>query len=102
MYCLISTRHALDFRLMNGNRVAILDGSHSLFAQKQSDDRADSKLGLQPIPGFRDIVSSSVAEVMASEIITSGTVAAIDVGVICDTASVGSLGRTIHNKVLAP
>lgn len=88
---------------MKGNRVAILDGSHPLFAQNQSDDRVfvESKLGLQAIPGFQDIVSSAVNEVMALGNLTPGTVAAIDVGIICDTASVGLLGRTIHNKILA-
>jgi mediator of RNA polymerase II transcription subunit 14 len=110
-------RHALDFRLMKGQRVCILDGSHSLFRpssgpapgpsspQKQSASLSsvpepNGKLGLQSIPRFQEIVSDAVREVISSGRVGSGTIAPIDVGVVCDTSAVRAMGRAIHSRVL--
>jgi len=109
-------RHALDFRLMKGQRVCILDGSHSLFddaspatisssPQKQttplpSSSEGNEHLGLQPIPNFREVVLDTAREVISSGRVELGKIAPIDVGVVCDASSVRAVGRAIHSRVL--
>ena len=101
-----SDRHALDFRLMKCQRVAILDASHSLF-----DVQIPNKMGgkeeleidelvLQPIPQFRDIVSDAARTHLDAGELKMGKVAVIDVGAVCDATEVGILVRSIHAKVL--
>ncbi|KAI8975875.1 MED14-domain-containing protein [Trametes punicea] len=110
-------RHALDFRLMAGARVVILDGSHSLF-----DDAADNmplsrrlpslstsasakppalsreeSVALQPIPDFPALVQEAIKAAVARGV--SGQFAPIDVGVICDVAAVRVVGRMLYQKV---
>jgi len=94
-------KHALDFRLMSDQRVAILDASHSLFdvQTRKGLDEVD-QLVLQPIPQFRDIVSDTVRTVLGAGNFKLGKVAVIDVGVICDTTGVAMLTRLIHVQVL--
>jgi len=94
-------KHALDFRLMSDQRVAILDASHSLFdvQTRKGLDEVD-QLVLQPIPQFRDIVSDTVRTVLDAGNFKLGKVAVIDVGVICDTIGVAMLTRLIHVQVL--
>ncbi|TFK44507.1 mediator complex subunit MED14-domain-containing protein [Crucibulum laeve] len=94
-------RHALDFRLMSGQRVAIIDGSHSLFdGPLQPSDPAYTELGLQPIDNFRELVLEVIKDMLASGKLVLGTAAAIDVGVICNVSCVRLVGRAIHSKVL--
>ncbi|KAI0768733.1 MED14-domain-containing protein [Trametes elegans] len=95
-------RHALDFRLMAGARVVILDGSHSLF-----DDGADSyaerennnvnAVALQPIPHFAALVQEAIKAAVAHGV--SGQFAPIDIGVICDVAAVRVVGRMLYRRV---
>ncbi|KAH9894934.1 MED14-domain-containing protein [Cubamyces lactineus] len=111
-------RHALDFRLMAGGRVVILDGSHSLF-----DDSGDSlgirRLGgpstnakassssisatredsvaLRGIPDFPSLIQDAIKAAVAHGV--SGRFAPIDIGVICDVAAVRVVGRMLHQKV---
>jgi len=121
-------RHALDFRLMTEQRVAILDGSHSLFLsgnppssladtkgkkaahqpsssknslnQGQNDHQHDNEtLGLRPIPGFSQIVVDAIRDVTFTAPL--GKIAPIDVGVVCDVSAVRALGRAIHDRVRA-
>jgi len=106
-------RHALDFRLMTEQRVAILDGSHSLFPrgnppkgkkaaatpQAQAPPQDDSILGLRPIPGIREIVLDAIRDVISTSTGPLGKVAPIDVGVVCDASAVRALGRAIHDRV---
>ncbi|CDO75529.1 hypothetical protein BN946_scf184871.g10 [Trametes cinnabarina] len=104
-------RHALDFRLMAGARVVILDGSHSLFDDqadntplrrlagpfaKTSPARAQSA-ALQPIPDFPTLVQEAIKAAVAHGV--SGQFATIDIGVICDVAAVRVVGRMLHEKV---
>ncbi|KAM6502426.1 Mediator complex subunit MED14 domain containing protein [Amanita muscaria] len=98
-------KHAMDFRLMSQQRVAILDASHSLFDTIRSKNLADGnhKVGLQPIPQFQEILQSTVKK--ASESLANGQslerVAILGVGIVCGTRSILALGRGIHNRVLA-
>ena len=100
-----SDRHALDFRLMSDQRVAILDASHSLF-DVQIPDKMTKKepeideLVLQPIPQFRDIVSDAARTCLEAGELKMGRVAVIDVGAVCDATGVGILTRSIHSQVL--
>ncbi|OCH90250.1 MED14-domain-containing protein [Obba rivulosa] len=111
-------RHALDFRLMTGARIAVLDGSHSLFAPHadaaaaapasgkpnsktgSSAGGADSDAGLllQPIPDMKAIVLEAVKA--AAEKGARGQVAPIDVGVICDASAVRLVARALYEGAL--
>ena len=104
-FSFFSDRHALDFRLMSNQRVAILDASHSLFDVQIPDKSARKEpeideLVLQPIPQFRDIVSDAVRSHLDAKEIQMGKVAVVDVGAVCDATGVGVLSRSIHAKVL--
>ncbi|EJF55792.1 MED14-domain-containing protein [Dichomitus squalens LYAD-421 SS1] len=102
-------RHALDFRLMTGARIVILDGSHTLF-DEPADSRGPRKSGapskstslantgaLQPIPDFRALVSEAIKEAVAQGV--KGQFAPIDIGVICDITAVRVVGRRLYEKV---
>ncbi|KAG5646818.1 hypothetical protein DXG03_002195 [Asterophora parasitica] len=87
-----------------GRRVAILDGSYSLFnptatTTSASPDTGDT-LDLRPIPQFKEIIGGVVRDMISSGLVEAGKVAVVDVGVICDTTNVRDLGRAIHAKVL--
>jgi mediator of RNA polymerase II transcription subunit 14 len=90
---------------MNGQRVAILDGSHSLFITDPPSSSMEMSrspvegLSLQPIPQFQEIVLDAVREVVSSGEV-SGKIALIDVGVVCDADAVGALGRAMHGRIL--
>lgn len=99
-----SLRHALDFRLMTNQRVAILDGSHSLF--KPSNVRLDtgaeadiSKLALQPIPQFATVTKEAVAEAAAGGG-EGRNIVDVNVGVICEAAAVGLVAQSLHRRVV--
>ncbi|KAG6886292.1 hypothetical protein C0993_006702 [Termitomyces sp. T159_Od127] len=100
----IDQRYAIDFRLMTGQRVAILDASFSVFDQACSTNPAagaEDMLGLKPIPQFKDIVTDAVRDVISSGSVQPGTVAMIDVGVICHTENVCELGKRIHQRLVS-
>ena len=106
---------------MTEQRVAILDGSHSLFStgnppsisaggkEKLVQSTPSSKgsrgqdqggtLGLHAIPGFSEIVLDAIRDVASTR--SLGKVAPIDVGVVCDGSAVRALGRAIHDRVRA-
>ncbi|KZT67209.1 MED14-domain-containing protein [Daedalea quercina L-15889] len=115
-------RHALDFRIMTGARVVILDASHFLFPGEESSSRArqpasqgharkpsstssvmpggslDSHLLLQAIPDFRRIVTEVVKDAVSRGCIAHIT--SINIGIICDSAAVRFVARTMHERVL--
>jgi mediator of RNA polymerase II transcription subunit 14 len=112
----MNNRHALDFRLMKGQRVCILDGSHSLFGPGAdpatsspkkhatvlpSVPDVNDKLGLQPIPHFQEVVLDAVREVTSSESgrLELGKIAPVDVGVVCAASAVRAVGQAIHRRV---
>ena len=94
-------RHALDFRLMSGARVAILDASNSLLPPLRQGDKSglppvpDSDLVLKPIPNFRAIVEATCREVDY----TGSKVTSVDIGVICQSSAVRAIGRVLYEKV---
>ncbi|KII92020.1 hypothetical protein PLICRDRAFT_103790 [Plicaturopsis crispa FD-325 SS-3] len=91
-------RHALDFRLMSNQRAAILDGSHSLFRSTDATS-PPSTLGLQPIPGFSEIVQSALKD-LTSQGELRGNFVPVDVGVVCEVGAVRVIGRALHDRVL--
>ena len=54
---------------------------------------------LQPIPDFRALVADAVKA--AREQHVGGCFASIDVGVVCDVASVRTIGHLLHQRVQA-
>lgn len=103
----MTLRHALDFRLISGRRVLIIDGSHSIFGndpQHASDDKehlkttTDRSLTLQPIPEFRRLLLEAIQEASSSKAL--GKVAQIDVGLICNARIVSVIAKPLHMKVL--
>lgn len=95
---------------MTGQRIVILDASHSLFAADLSSLTSNTTtpaqpdtdaLGLQPIPGFAEIIMDAIRDVAATGKAGLGTVAPVDVGVVCDAGAVRALGRVIHERVRA-
>ncbi|EGO25140.1 hypothetical protein SERLADRAFT_414850 [Serpula lacrymans var. lacrymans S7.9] len=100
-------RHALDFRLMNNQRVAIIDGSHSLFGSDVSGSASVSStsspdlLGLQAIPDLPSLIQAAVHSVRsASGGLSLGKIAPIDVGIVCNTGAVGAVARALHERIL--
>ncbi|KAF9268802.1 MED14-domain-containing protein [Marasmius fiardii PR-910] len=103
-------RHGLDFRLMTNRRVAILDASKSLYntltTHKTEDGDVvmfntndESNLGLQPIPGFTDIIKDSIREAITSGDGQPGKVVTVDWGIVSDQASVKSMMKRVYEKV---
>lgn len=87
---LYRSRHALDFRLMTERRIAILDGSHSLFSLPSTTTPVDdAQLGLRPIPNFTQIINE-----------LSGPGRRLDVGVVCRVEEVGVIAREVHERVV--
>jgi mediator of RNA polymerase II transcription subunit 14 len=105
---------------MTEQRVVILDASHSLFPASEPlpkssvgksngkdaarppaklTDQEGNTLGLQPIPGFDEIVLDAIREVTSTG--TVGGIAAVDVGAVCDASAVRAMGRAIHDRVRA-
>ncbi|EKM54002.1 uncharacterized protein PHACADRAFT_174499 [Phanerochaete carnosa HHB-10118-sp] len=96
-------RHALDFRLMAGARVSILDASKTLF---QIDDRSvphssppvESELLLKPIPGFSALVTEACKAVAGT--VGRTKAAPVDVGVVCDGTALRTVARALHERVV--
>ncbi|KAK0212615.1 mediator complex subunit MED14-domain-containing protein [Desarmillaria ectypa] len=87
---LYRSHHALDLRLMTERRVAILDGSHSLFSLPSSiTPTSDAQLGLKPIPNFAQIISE-----------LPGPGRRLDVGIVCRVDEVGGMAREVHDRVV--
>lgn len=86
---------------MTNQRVVILDGSYSLFSSGsvQPPEDSASELGLLPIPRFSEIVIEVVKRTLSSGAVSSGKIAPLDTGVICQTDIVRTLGRAIYTAV---
>lgn len=93
-------RHALDFRLMTEQRIAILDSSHSLFGSSSSPTSSTSSdlHSLLPIPDFEALVIDAIKSVRIKD--EHVRVACIDAGVICDSSFVSGVARALHERVL--
>jgi mediator of RNA polymerase II transcription subunit 14 len=97
------SRHALDFRVLTGSRVAIFDASESLFrsappSQQQQDTKSGHpvplSVGFRPIPGLGRAVYDAVAAGRGR-----GTVAGIDIGIVCDAADVVMVGEALWGSI---
>jgi mediator of RNA polymerase II transcription subunit 14 len=86
---------------MKGGRVAVIDGSYSLFSPREMQEKRGNGdgLGFRPIPGFRTIVEEAVADVHRSGR-AGGRIVSVDVGVVCDTGAVQAVGRALHERVV--
>lgn len=87
---------------MRNERVAILDGAHSLFQAKEQLSNAKTAhahdaVGLRAIPGFRQLVLDAIKDVGAG---VSGKMASIDVGVVCDAPVANAIGKALFSRVL--
>jgi len=119
-------RHALDFRVLTGSRVALFDASQSLFrnapprthqsqSQSQEQQQQDSKSsvllqqsGAPPpssaaavrVVGFRPIpeLGSAVYDAVVAGR-GRGTVAGIGIGVVCGAADVVVVGEAFWRSV---
>ncbi|KAH9955323.1 hypothetical protein BGW80DRAFT_1395200 [Lactifluus volemus] len=89
-------RHALDFRVLSGSRVALLDASESLFRsapqlQQEAQSRTqDAVVGFRPIPGLSRAIADAVAAGRGR-----GTVAGVDIGIVCGAADVVVVGEAL-------
>jgi mediator of RNA polymerase II transcription subunit 14 len=95
-------RHALDFRLMSEHRVAVLDGSYSLFSASKSTPAPSSpvknaSLTLLPIPGFKDVLKAAVDELQSGGF--KGVMVNVDVGFVCECSDVRSVCKVLHRMV---
>lgn len=89
----------MDFRLLTGHRVAILDGSQSLFGSQVKSEELSS-FGIQPFEELDAIVQDAIRDTTASGV-PLGAIATVDVGVVCDVRIVRALGRSIHDRLLS-
>jgi mediator of RNA polymerase II transcription subunit 14 len=106
-------RHALDFRLMAGKKVVILDGSYSIFGSIAQDTDLDARerdlaseangtIGvLQAIPDFHKVIEDVVHDITldcwGAE---SQSVALIDVGLVCHVSVAGKVGLAVFRRVV--
>ena len=107
-------RHALDFRLMAGKTVIIVDGSHSLFGlaardtldgQHRTDSEANGANGaigvLQAIPDFRKLIKDVVQDrTLDCWNVHTSSVALIDVGLVCHASIAGKVGLAVFRRVM--
>lgn len=123
-------RHALDFRLFEGQQIAILDASHSLYSRDTSgnlslpgpDPGSPSKrqtVGVSSLTGKPIQRNDAVHELMVLQPIptfqdlvqetvkevgsatkVNAHITAVDVGIICDIPLARSAIMTLHKKVL--
>ncbi|KAF7315273.1 Mediator of RNA polymerase II transcription subunit 14 [Mycena indigotica] len=94
----VDARHALDFRLMSHHRIAILDGSHSVYGVPSSapEDKTLS-LCLQPIPRIETLILNALRTLDSSA--SHGKVVLLSYGVICETQLVRTLGQAIYTAI---
>lgn len=96
-------RHALDFRVLTGSRVALFDASQSLFRsaplsqQQQQDGKSGvpvGPVGFRPIPELGRAISDAVVAGRGR-----GTVAGIGIGVVCGAADVVVVGEAFWGSI---
>ena len=92
-------QHALDFRVLKGSRVAMLDASQSVFrnAPKEKEKEKESPVvvvGFRPIPGFARAVADAVAAARGR-----GSVAGVDIGIVCAAADVVVVGEALWRSI---
>ncbi|KAL1667181.1 mediator complex subunit MED14-domain-containing protein [Schizophyllum commune] len=95
-------RHALDFRLMSGRRVAILDGAVSLFESElpSSAPATEAEIGLVRIPQLREMVEQVLSEISAADAKKAGSLVMVDKGIVCGVDDVRQICRALHDKIM--
>ncbi|KAI0068848.1 MED14-domain-containing protein [Artomyces pyxidatus] len=91
------TGHGLDFRLLTGGRVAILDACYPVFGRASpsvSSSPSQESLGLQPIPGLRHILAEAVKATRGH-----GRAADVNVGIVCGVGDVVTVGRKVWEGI---
>jgi hypothetical protein len=95
-------RHALDFRVLTGTRVALFDASQSLFRSVPQSQQQDGKSGtpVTPSVGFRPIpeLGSAISDAVVAGR-GHGTVAGIGIGVVCGAADVVVVGEAFWGSI---
>ncbi|TRM70306.1 mediator complex subunit MED14-domain-containing protein [Schizophyllum amplum] len=92
-------RHALDFRLMSGRRVAILDGAVSLLQSETSPTPSSAaEVGLVRIPEVQEIIVQALANFADAR--KAGTLVVVDKGVVCSVDDVRQIARALHDKIM--
>jgi hypothetical protein len=101
-----ATRHALDFRVLTGSRIVMFDASASLFRNaqqqpqlqlQQQDAQSGSgsgSVGFRPIPELGRAIADGVAAGRGR-----GTVAGIEIGVVCGAADVVAVGEALWTSI---
>lgn len=92
-------QYALDFRVLTGSRVALLDASQSVFrsAQRQENkekSQLDVAQGFRPIPGLARAIIDAVAAGRGR-----GSVAGVDIGIVCGAADVVVVGEALWGSI---
>jgi len=89
-------QHALDFRVLTGSRVALLDASQSVFRSAPQLQRQDAAvaLGFRPIPGMARAIAVAVAAGRGR-----GSVAGVDIGIVCGAADVVVVGEALWGSI---
>ncbi|KAI0045303.1 MED14-domain-containing protein [Auriscalpium vulgare] len=95
----VESDHGLDFRLLAGGRVAILDACYPMFgraAQPRSIPGVLDPLGLRPIPGMRGALSEAIKASRGRK----RRVADIDIGAVCGVDDVRAVGRKVWEGIM--
>ena len=90
-------QHALDFRVLTGSRVAMLDASQSVFRnvkEKEKEKEKEAVVGFRSIPGFARAVADAVVAGRGR-----GSVAGVDIGIVCAAADVVVVGEALWKSV---
>jgi len=94
-------RHALDFRLMTEQRVAIIDASQSQSSGDQPIAIDTQIIGFAPIPQFKTIVFDVVKDILAGSTAdsTPRNITPMDIGAVCHVGLVGDLANRLHSRI---
>jgi mediator of RNA polymerase II transcription subunit 14 len=92
-------QHALDFRVLTGSRVAMLDASQSVFRnapreKEKEREKMEVAVGFRPIPGLARAVADAVAAGRGR-----GSVAGVDIGVVCGAADAVVVGEALWRSI---
>lgn len=93
-------QYALDLRLMQGARIAIVDASYIPKVQVAvpvSASMADDSLLLRPIPTFSKVVEAALKDYRPQR---RGSIARTEVGVVCDVVDAAIIARRMWDNIL--
>jgi hypothetical protein len=94
-------RHALDFRVLTGSRVALFDASQSLF-RNAPQQQQDSKSGSAVAPSVSFLPIPELGRAIFDAVVAGrgrGTVAGIGIGIVCGAADVVVVGEAFWGSI---